>query len=45
MAVQLDEEGVMAVEPVVADLNISTDQAGDEAAKGECSLCAPLSII
>jgi hypothetical protein len=35
VAVQLDEEGIMVVEPV---LIIPTDQTGDEAAGGECSL-------
>jgi hypothetical protein len=38
--VQPEEEGIMAVEPLVAALNICTDQAGDEAAGGECSLYA-----
>jgi hypothetical protein len=43
--VQPDEEGIMAVEPVVADVNISTDRTGDEAAGGECSLYVRLYLF
>jgi hypothetical protein len=38
VAVQPEEEGIMAVEPLVAALNISTYQTGDAAVGGECSL-------